>query len=160
MKKPHRKFSIEARKNMSAAHKGIKPSQESINKRIKTIKGKKRKKTNMKWMCNKELHTTKMVNENDVQIFLTNGYVFGRLVSNETKEKQSKSRKGKIHSIETKEKQRIAKIGSKNSFFNKKHSKETLEKFKNRVPWNKGKRGVYSRETLKQMSESRKKLFL
>lgn len=35
-------------------------------------------------------------------------------------------------------------------------SEETKEKLKNRTPWNKGKHGIYSEETLKKMSESLK----
>ena len=35
-------------------------------------------------------------------------------------------------------------------------SEETKEKLKNKTPWNKGKHGIYSEETLKKMSESLK----
>lgn len=50
--------------------------------------------------------------------------------------------------------------GEKNPFYNKKHTKESLEKLsnslKNREVWNKGKKGIYSEEVLKKMSESSK----
>jgi hypothetical protein len=68
---------------------------------------------------------------------------FGHIVSEETKLILSKKFKG-----------------VNNPFYNKTHSKETLEKLsnslKNREVWNKGKTGIYSKETLQKMSESSK----
>lgn len=60
--------------------------------------------------------------------------------------------KGRSHTQESKEKIRVAHIG-------KKHTIETIEKFKKRIPWNKGKElPAHSIETRKKMSNSHKSL--
>lgn len=51
--------------------------------------------------------------------------------------------------------------GKNNPFYNKKHTKKSLELIsyhnKNKIPWNKGKKGIYSNKTLKKMSRARSK---
>lgn len=136
MRKPHKKLSEETKQKMSNSHKGKKLSFESIKKRIDKIKGKKRNKTNFKWMHNNKISL--MVYATDIETYINDGYIFGRLYSNETRNKMSFSRIGKHHTEETKRKQRESKLGNKNPFFNKTHSQETKERFKNRIPWNKG----------------------
>jgi TusA-related sulfurtransferase len=61
---------------------------------------------------------------------------FASTHSKETREKMSEVKKGKILTVETKQKISNANMG--------------------KIPWNKGKTGIFSEETLKRMSESRK----
>jgi len=63
--------------------------------------------------------------------------------------KNSQIRKNKHHTIETKQKISEAKKGKAISLEHKK-------KLKGKTPWNKGKTGIYSKETLLKMSESSK----
>jgi len=92
----------------------------------------------------------------------------GRTHSQETKEKISSSKIGKKQTLETIQK-RIEKCKNKKRTIEQKknisegrkgikHSEETLKKMseshKGQIPWNKGKLGVYTNETLKQMSIS------
>ena len=53
-----------------------------------------------------------------------------------------------------------SKMGKKNPFYGKKHSKETIIRLsdanKGKIPWNKGKRGVYSEEMLEKMRVAKK----
>ena len=140
MRKSHKSFSLEARKNMSNAHKGIKHSQETIRKQSESRKGKHYIKKNKHcWMFSMKLNISLLVKENEIQEYLDNEYLLGRLVSINTRKQMSKSRKGKKHSEETKKKQSEIKLGNKNPFFGRKHSTETIEKFKKRIPWNKRK---------------------
>ncbi len=93
------------------------------------------------------------------------GYWFGKKRSEETRKKMSEAQKGeknyffnkhykgknhprygKHHSKETKRKISIAHKG-------KRLSKETRRKMRGRIPWNKDKRGVYSKETIIKMSK-------
>lgn len=85
---------------------------------------------------------------------MTIGHHRRKPFSEETKQKMSdtKIRKpvrywlGKKRSPETIEKIRLANIG-------KKYTEEQIEKMKGRIPWNKGKTGVYSKETLEKMGK-------
>ena len=61
----------------------------------------------------------------------------GRKHTEETKKKMSEAATGKKHSPERRKQNRESHIGQ--------------------VPWNKGKTGIYSAETLKKMSEVRKR---
>jgi G:T-mismatch repair DNA endonuclease (very short patch repair protein) len=62
---------------------------------------------------------------------------------------------------EIKKKQGYLYIGKNNPFYGKKHSPEILEKIRlsslGRIPWNKGKTGVYSQETKKRMAHHKLK---
>lgn len=67
-------------------------------------------------------------------------------------------RKG--HTEKSRERLSKAMKGKNNPFYGKKHTKEIRRKIseakKGNIPWNKGKIGVYSAETLKKMSEVKK----
>jgi len=103
---------------------------------------------------------------------------FGRKHTNETKQKLSEIHKelannvgylngmsGKSHTKETRDKikkQVTGKlVGEKNGMFGRKHSDESKKimshKLQGRIPWNKGRKGIYSEETLKKMCEKSKK---
>lgn len=73
----------------------------------------------------------------------------------EWRKNQREKHLGKYHKVseETRKKISIAHKGKKG----KPWSEETREKMKNRVCWNKGKKGIYSIETLQKMSEARKR---
>lgn len=77
----------------------------------------------------------------------------GRILSEEHKKKISKSGKGLKRSEETRKKMSIASTG-------KQHSDETKKKIGKagvgRIPWNKGKTGIYSNETKRKMGEDKK----
>lgn len=61
-----------------------------------------------------------------------------------------------IYSSESKEKMRNIKLGNKNPFYGKHHSEKTKEKFKHRIPWNKNKQNIYSKDTIIKISNARK----
>lgn len=96
-----------------------------------------------------------------------------QVITEETKQKISQSEKGRKLSEETKQKISISKKGKQTGrpAWNKGLTKSTdsrvaaySESLKNseninRTPWNKGKKGIYSEETLKKMGESQKKRF-
>ena len=110
----------------------------------------------------------------NISIFATSPMA-GREHSIETKNKMSLSRKGYHHSEETKLKMSLSQLGAKNHRYNKpiseKHKKQISSKLKGykrppqseehkrklaqtrkgRTPWNKGKIGIYSQETLNKM---------
>lgn len=73
----------------------------------------------------------------------------GRKHTEETKLKMSKVQKGRVIIEETKQKLSKAHIG-------KKHTEKTKQKMKGRIPWNKGKTNVYSKETIKKISNGAK----
>ncbi len=77
----------------------------------------------------------------------------GKTISDETKKKISDSQKGRKFSKETKRKISESKKGHEVSVEIRRKLSESL---KGRIPWNKGKTGVYSEETRKKMSESHK----
>lgn len=110
----------------------------------------------------------------------------GKTHSEETKRKMSEALKGENHPNfgkplpeESKQKISEAQKGESNHFFGKNHSEETRRKMseaakkrkpiseetrrklseaaKGKVPWNKGKTGVYSEETRRKKSEAAKK---
>lgn len=64
---------------------------------------------------------------------------------------------GKKHSKEWRENKSIDMTGSNNHMYGKKHSEESIHKMRQsrlgKEPWNKGKKGVYSRNTLSKMSK-------
>lgn len=68
--------------------------------------------------------------------------------------------KGKKHTDETKQLLRELKLGDKNNFYGRKHSRETIEKIKEKckklIPSNKGKKGLYqhSEESKSKISQS------
>ena len=82
--------------------------------------------------------------------------------SQETRDRMSSSHKGLKFSDEHKKNISESNRGNAN-FKGNSHSEETKEKIKNsnigknkgKEPWNKGKKGVYSRESLEKMSKSR-----
>lgn len=89
-------------------------------------------------------------------------------ISMETRQKISNAmkgrpswNKGKHISETTKEKISKAFSGDKHPMYGKKHSIEAIEKMRKakigKVPWNKGKTGIYSEETKKKMSEAKRK---
>lgn len=69
-------------------------------------------------------------------------------------------RKGSHQTRETKEKMSKARIGSNNPMYGKPRTEITKKKIseanKGHIPWNKGKIGIYSEETLKKISKSAK----
>lgn len=69
---------------------------------------------------------------------------------------------GKHHTQEAKKKMAEAKKGNK-IWSGRKHTEESKKKMsessKGQLAWNKGKKGIYSAETLKKMSEARKKYY-
>jgi len=71
-------------------------------------------------------------------------------ISEETREKLRQSRLGKKWSDEIKLKFRLAKLG-------KKQSEEHKAKYKGRIPWNKGKIGIFSDTTKRLMREAKLK---
>jgi len=79
-------------------------------------------------------------------------------LSKEVKEKISKSHIGMTYSEQTKIKLSEINTGELNSFYGKHHTDEAKQKIadarKGHTPWNKGKTGIYSEETLKTMSLS------
>ena len=62
-------------------------------------------------------------------------------------------RKGKYWSEDTRRKMSEAKKGRT---FTEEHRRNMSEAQKGKVPWNKGKKGIYSEETIKKMSEANK----
>lgn len=98
------------------------------------------------------------------------GGIRGEHHTEEARHKMSEAQRGKRHTEETKRKMSEARKGEKNPNFGKSPNIETREKIRraNRgkhysphtefpkgvVPWNKGKTGVYSEETLKLMSKN------
>lgn len=74
----------------------------------------------------------------------------GMKFDDEHRKKLSESHKGKKTSEETKKKMSIIRKG-------RNLSEEHKNKLKGKTPWNKGKTGIYSEETIKKMSESNKK---
>jgi group I intron endonuclease len=79
-----------------------------------------------------------------------------RKISEETRKKLSEAHKGKeshmkgkTASKETREKQRLAKLGKKRGANSLEHNLKIGMANRGIIPWNKGKSGVYSEETLK-----------
>ena len=62
--------------------------------------------------------------------------------------------RGRKHTEETKAKMRMV---DKSYMKTEEYRKKMSESLKGNVPWNKGKTGIYSEETLKKMSEVRKR---
>jgi very-short-patch-repair endonuclease len=102
-------------------------------------------------------------------------YWLGKHPSEETKRKRSESIKaekhplwGKKHSEETRKKMSEAHLGktawnkgiSPCDESKKKMSESQKKRFEKEIPWNKGKIGIYSKETLKKISQSRLKQVL
>lgn len=89
--------------------------------------------------------------------------------SEETRKKYSLARKGRKHLEETKKKISISNTGKKISQeckeklsisrLGKKHKEESKIKMLGRVPWNKGKKNIYSNDTLSRMSSGLKKYY-
>jgi hypothetical protein len=78
------------------------------------------------------------------------------VTSEETKKKISESSKGHTKSTETKERMSIA---SKGKTFSTEVREKISNSLKGNIPWNKGKTGVYTKDTLAQMSKSSKKTY-
>ena len=95
------------------------------------------------------------------------GNTFGRRLSEETKAKLAEASRGnknmlgKHLSAEAKTKISVAlkgkKLGSDNPFFGKRHPNEIQERInaanKGRIPWNKGKTGIYSDEAIEKIRQ-------
>lgn len=83
---------------------------------------------------------------------------FGKILSEETKNKISNSLKGKKDNTETRKKKSESKLGNKNWFYGKKHSDEIKEKIsktkKGTESWNKG--IPMSEEAKLKLSKSKK----
>lgn len=84
-------------------------------------------------------------------------------LSEETKRKISESVKGekngfygKKHSEETKKKMSESHKGKNRKPKSEEHKRKISSLLKGRVPWHKGKTGIYSEETKRKMSESKK----
>ena len=45
--------------------------------------------------------------------------------------------------------------GEKNPFYGEHHTEETKRKLRKNIPWNKNKKGIYSKETIRKMSEGK-----
>lgn len=78
----------------------------------------------------------------------------GRKHSEEAIEKIRNAAKGRTHSAESIEKMRATKKGK---VFSDEHRANLSKAHKGHIPWNKGKTGIFSEETRKQISESLKK---
>jgi group I intron endonuclease len=87
----------------------------------------------------------------------------GRIVSKETREKISNAQcgvngfwYGKSQSNESNLKRSLALLGKKKPVRTKKHSENLSKSNKGQIPWNKGKKNIYSDETRKKMSDAKK----
>lgn len=88
------------------------------------------------------------------------------VITDETRKKMSKSQKGnqtwlgKHHKNETKEKISKSLIGKPNGWDGRKHTEESKKKIsatsKKRIPWNKGKKNIYSPETIEKLAASKR----
>ena len=79
--------------------------------------------------------------------------------SDETKRKMSESSKGQEMSLEARLKMSVAKKGKPGSFLGHHHTEETKIKVgltgKGRIPWNKGKKGIFSPQVIERIRQAR-----
>jgi len=109
--------------------------------------------------CHRELiyssyHTLWVANNDDAKCRSCSG--------KETKRGEKHPMFGKHHTEESIEKMSLSKRGKKHPMFGKHHTEETIKKMRNRVPWNKGTKGVMvawnkgiprSKETVQKIRE-------
>ena len=138
-------YSEESRKKMSETHTGKTLSEETKRKLSEAGKGKK-----LSEEIKRKISESKKGENNPF---------FGKTHSEEARRKISEAAKNP--SEETRRKLSESKKGENNPNFGKKHSEEARRKMseaaKGKVPWNKGKTGVYSEETKRKLSEAAKK---
>jgi len=107
---------------------------------------------NGKWCCSKNYQLC----PNKRRIGNKNPF-YKKLHSKETKDKISIKNKGQMRSDETRKNMRNSALGRKLSQEIKdKISKSSIGKQKGRIPWNKGLKGIYSNDTIKQMKKNKK----
>jgi hypothetical protein len=133
-----RTFTDEHRQNLSKNHANITGSNNPFFGKSHTFQTKTRISESKLKQYRENPETIKLLSEARKRYHLTNENAF----------------KGKTHTDYVK---KILSIKAKDRFSNEKQRKMISDALIGNTPWNKGKRGVYSDDTIKKMSNSAKK---